>query len=189
MQGRVKPKSFCMKREILASLYLQQLRDLYSTEQQLLTVLPRLASAATAPALRTLLEAHLAQTYKHVTRLEVLLELVGAPHEGLTDPGIIPLLQESEAALQAAPDPDQMDAALIAAAQRLEHYEIAGYGCVRTYAELLGEWDAAQLLQATLDEEEAADDLLTDLAESSFVLPLNRLRQTLPRATSSCYVL
>jgi ferritin-like metal-binding protein YciE len=128
--------------------------------------LPKVAKAANNEELKAGIEAHLEETVEHVNRLEGLLEGLGETTRGPRCKGMEGLLAESADLLEEEADQDVLDAGIIAGAQRIEHYEIAGYGCARTYAELLGEEDAAAILQNTLDEEIATDQKLTDLAMS-----------------------
>ena len=155
-----------MKLESLKDLYLEQLKDLYSAETQLLDALPKLADAASAPDLKQAFSEHLRQTQEHVRRLERIFENLGESPKGHTCEGMKGLIREGDQMLGMKGEPAVLDAGLIAAAQRVEHYEIAGYGTVRTYAELLGHDDQVALLERTLDEEEQTDELLTRLAES-----------------------
>ena len=155
-----------MRNESLRELYIAQLKDLYSAEQQLLVALPQLANAATSPDLKQGFELHLAQTQGHVQRLEQVLAQLGESPEGKTCAAMQGLVKEGNEAIGENERGEVLDAALIAAAQRVEHYEIAGYGTVVTYAELLGEDEAAQLLNATLQEEGDTDKQLTALARN-----------------------
>jgi ferritin-like metal-binding protein YciE len=150
----------------LHDLYVDELKDLYSAENQILRALPLMAQAATAPALAAAFTGHLAETRVHVERLEAIFKKLDTTPNGKQCVAMAGLLSESEDLMGQRADPSVLDAALIAAAQRVEHYEMAGYGCVRTYARLLGEDQAADLLQETLDEEGTADKKLTHLAES-----------------------
>jgi ferritin-like metal-binding protein YciE len=155
-----------MKLESLKDLYMEQLRDLYSAETQLIEALPKMAESAAKPALRQAFINHLRETREHVARLERIFKTLGGKPTGQTCQGMKGLIQEGEEMIQARSDAEVKDAGLIASAQRIEHYEIAGYGTVRTYAELLGDQEAAKLLERTLQEEEEADDKLTDIAEA-----------------------
>jgi ferritin-like metal-binding protein YciE len=155
-----------MKLESLKDLYLEQLKDLYSAETQLVEALPKMAEGASASDLRKGFFDHLRQTQEHVARLEQIFNDLGEKPTGHTCEGMKGLLKEGEQMLKMKGEPEAKDAGLIAAAQRVEHYEIAGYGTVRTYAELLGRDEHARLLERTLQEEEEADELLTQLAES-----------------------
>jgi len=154
-----------MKLASLMELYVQQLTDLYSAETQLLKAWPTMAKAATAPALREEFESHLKETHGQVARLETIFDALDKSPKGKPCKAMEGLVKEGAEAIEEDMTPEVRDAALIAAAQRVEHYEMAGYGCVRTYAQLLGETQAAKLLQATLDEEGKTDHALTKLAE------------------------
>lgn len=155
-----------MKMESLQELYVSGLKDLYSAEKQLVKALPRMAKAASSDELRQALEDHLRETEGQVERLEQIFEELGASPRGKKCVGMEGLIEEGKELLEEDAEPEVLDAGLIAAAQHVEHYEIAGYGCVRTYAELLGYKAAAKLLQQSLDEEGAADKKLTALAQS-----------------------
>lgn len=150
----------------LHELYVDELKDLFSAENQLLKALPKMAKAASAPKLAAAFTDHLAETKIHIERLETIFNQLDTSPKGKKCKAMEGLLAEGQDLLAQDVDPSVLDAALIAAAQRVEHYEMAGYGCVRTYARLLGEEQAADLLQETLDEEGAADKKLTQLAES-----------------------
>jgi ferritin-like metal-binding protein YciE len=141
-----------------------QLADLYSAEKQLVDALPKVARAATHPRLREALEQHLEQTRGHARRLEEIFRGRGMSPPAEHCEGMEGLLKEGEEVVSASGDPAAKDAALIAAAQRVEHYEIAGYGTARTLADDLGLDEAKDLLQETLDEEARADELLTQIA-------------------------
>jgi ferritin-like metal-binding protein YciE len=151
----------------MEDLYLEQLQDLYDAEQRLTKALPNMAKAATAPQLKQAFKSHLSETKGHVNRLERCFELLGKKPKAKTCDAMKGLVTEGDAVIGATGDDDVRDAALIAAAQRVEHYEIAGYGCLRTFAMHIGQENAAELLQETLDEEEKADRLLTEIAEAS----------------------
>jgi len=155
-----------MKLETLHDLYVEELRDLYNAEHQILKALPKMAKAASAPLLAKAFTEHLAETKVQVERLETIFKTLDVSPKGKTCKAMEGLLEEGKDVMSEDADPTVMDAALIAAAQRVEHYEMAGYGCVRTFARLLGEDASADLLQKTLDEEGAADKKLTKLAES-----------------------
>jgi len=154
-----------MKLETLRDLYVEQLHDLYSAETQLVQALPKMAKAADNAQLQAAFKEHLTQTKGHVQRLEQIFKQLGEDTKGPACKGMKGLLSEGEEMIKMKGEPAAIDAGLIAAAQRVEHYEIAGYGCVRTYAKQLGETAGQKLLQQTLDEEGAADQKLTDLAE------------------------
>ena len=155
-----------MKLETLHDLYVDELKDLYNAENQLLKALPKMAKAASDPHLAQAFTDHLEETAGHVDRLEKIFKKLDASPKGKTCKAMEGLLEEGKDLMAEDAAPSVMDAALIAAAQRVEHYEMAGYGCVRTYARLLGYEEAADLLQETLDEEGTADKKLTDLAET-----------------------
>jgi len=155
-----------MKLESLRDLYVEQLKDLYSAETQLVDALPKMAEAATHPQLKTAFRDHLAETRQHVERLEKIFSGMNEKPKGETCEGMKGLVKEGEEMMKMKGEPEVIDAGLIAAAQRVEHYEIAGYGTVRTYAELLGEPEAVRILERTLKEEEMADEKLTQIAES-----------------------
>jgi len=149
----------------LEDLFVEQISDLYSAEQQLVEALPKMAEAATAPELKKAFNNHLAQTKGHVRRLEQVFQLMECDPASEKCKAMQGLLHEGEDMIKAKGDKSVKDAALIAAAQRVEHYEISGYGTARTFAEKLGESEAAQLLQETLEEEKEADLLLNQIAE------------------------
>jgi len=155
-----------MKLNTLEELYIDQLKDLFNAETQLLKALPKMSTAATAPELKKAFDEHLAETEDHIDRLKTIFKELEISPQGKTCKAMTGLLAEGSETISEDADPCVKDAALIAAAQRVEHYEMAGYGCVRTYARLLGHDDAADLLQTTLDEEGSVDKRLTDLAES-----------------------
>lgn len=154
-----------MHMESLQDLFVDQLRDLYNAENQLVKALPKLAKSSDSDELRSAFEDHLEQTKGHVERLETIFQKLGAKPGGKTCKAMKGLVEEGAEMMDEDAEPPVMDAGLIAAAQRVEHYEIAGYGCVRNYARLLGDEQAAKLLQQTLDEEMAADKKLTKLAD------------------------
>lgn len=148
----------------LRKLFLMELKDLYDAEQQLTKALPKMKKAASSANLQQAFEEHLEQTNTHVERLEQVFELMGEKARRKTCEAMKGLISEGEDAIKEIKDSDTLDAALIAAAQKVEHYEIAGYGTVRTYAMLLDQDDAAELLQQTLDEEGETDKKLTNIA-------------------------
>jgi ferritin-like metal-binding protein YciE len=152
--------------ETLRDLYVNELRDLHSAETQLVEALPKMAAAATSSQLKEAFTAHLEETEGHVTRLEEIFDALGEEPSGETCKAMEGLIAEGEEYVKASGDRDVRDAGLIGAAQRVEHYEIAGYGTARTLATRLGESEAADKLQTTLDEEEEADRKLTAIAES-----------------------
>ena len=150
----------------LKHLYVEELKDLYSAESQLVKAIPKMAKAATSGDLRAGFEAHLEQTKEHVTRLEKIFKALGESPTGKKCHGMEGLIKEGGELIAEAPVPEELDAGLISAAQHVEHYEIAGYGCASTYAKLLGEDQAASLLRETLEEEKETDKKLTQLADS-----------------------
>ncbi len=154
-----------MKLETLHELYIEELKDLYSAETQITKALPKLAKTATNPKLRQAFEEHLEQTRNHVQRLEQIFEGLEEKPTGKTCEGMKGLLKEGDEMAGEDGDTDVIDAGLISAAQRVEHYEIAAYGSVATYAELLGEDEAVELLNQTLEEEKQTDQKLTLVAK------------------------
>ena len=154
-----------MKLNTLKQLYIEELRDLHSAENQLLKALPKMAKGASSEELKLAFENHLDQTKVHVERLEEIFERLDETPKGKTCHGMKGLVEEGSEILEEDGEESVLDAGIIAAAQKVEHYEIASYGTVRTFAQLLGEDEAAELLQETLDEEGEADKLLTQLAE------------------------
>ena len=150
----------------LNDLYTEELKDLYSAESQLVVALPKMAKAASSPILKQAFEAHLEETKGHVKRLEQIFETLKGSPKGKKCKAMEGLVEEGAELIKEKADfePEVVDAGLIGAAQRVEHYEIAAYGTVRTFAQQLGYQEAARLLQQTLDEEEAADQKLTALA-------------------------
>jgi ferritin-like metal-binding protein YciE len=154
-----------MKMRTLQDLFVHEIKDLYSAEKQLLKALPKMTKAATSGELREALENHLAETEEQVNRLEEIMQAHEIPTTRVPKcKAMEGLIAEGEEALEADMEDDVRDAAIISGAQRVEHYEIAGYGCARTFAEHLGHQDAVRLLQETLDEEKAADEKLTHVA-------------------------
>jgi len=156
-----------MELDSLQKLYVEELKDLYSAEKQILQALPKMVKKATHPQLKAAFQEHLEVSQGHLQRLDQIFDALGKSPRGKKCKAMEGLIEEGKETMQEDMDDDVMDAALIAAAQRVEHYEIAGYGTVRTYAQLLGDKNAAKLLQQTLDEEGDADKKLTQLAESS----------------------
>lgn len=155
-----------MKIATLHDLYVDQLKDLYNAEHQLIKAMPKMVKSASSPKLVQAFSDHLVETNEQVERLDQIFEKLSVNPKGKTCKAMEGLLEECKEVTKEDYEPMVKDAALIAAAQRVEHYEMAGYGCVRTFARLLGEDEAADLLQETLDEEGAADKHLTTLAES-----------------------
>ncbi len=154
-----------MSHNNLKSLYVDELRDLYNSEQQLIKALPKMVKAANSDDLREGFEQHLEQTRQHATRLEQILSGLGEVVKGKKCKGMAGIVAEGGEIMSEDFQGALMDAALISAAQRVEHYEIAAYGAVHAYAELMGESEAASLLQQTLDEEKETDQKLTELSE------------------------
>ena len=155
-----------METNRLKHLYVEELKDLYSAENQMVKALPKMIKAATSEDLRAGFEEHLEQTKGHVSRLEEIFQALGESPKGKKCKGMEGLIKEGGEMIEEDPAPEELDAGLISAAQRVEHYEIAGYGCVSTYAKLLGEDEAESLLRETLEEEKKTDSKLTELAES-----------------------
>ena len=154
-----------MKLESMQSLFLHELQDLYDAETQIVQALPKMAEAASAPELKRGFEEHLRQTEGQVKRLEQIFQQLDTSSKGKKCKGMAGLIAEGEELIKEKADPDVKDAGLIACAQKVEHYEIAGYGSARTWAQILGNNQACQLLQQTLDEEGETDKKLTRLAE------------------------
>jgi len=154
-----------MQKDSLRELYIDELRDLYNAETQLVKALPKMAKGAANDQLRDAFEEHLRQTSEHVSRLEQIFEQLGEKASGKKCLGMEGLVKEGAETLKEEYGDDVKDAAIIGAAQRVEHYEMAGYGTVRTFAELLGENEHVSLLEQTLEEEKQADQKLTELAE------------------------
>ncbi len=154
-----------MKVDSLEELYVEELRDIYNAENQLLKALPKMAKHASSSALKEAFEEHLEQTEGHVTRLEQIFESLDKSPKGKTCKGMKGLIEEGSELLKAKGDESALDAGLISAAQRVEHYEIAAYGSLRTFAKTLGRDADVESLQDTLDEEGETDKKLTELAE------------------------
>jgi ferritin-like metal-binding protein YciE len=152
--------------DTLRDLFMDELRDLYDAEHQILSALPKMEERASDDELKRAFRSHLEETRGQVTRLEQVFEKCGEKPERKTCAAMKGLVAEGEEILKAKGDDDVIDAGLIAAAQRVEHYEIAGYGTLRTLARRLGFEEQARLLQQTLDQEGAADKKLTQIAES-----------------------
>jgi ferritin-like metal-binding protein YciE len=153
--------------ETLEKLYINELRDLYSAENQLLKALPKMAKGASSAELKEAFENHLAETETHVERLEHIFKDLEENPKGKTCHGMKGLIEEGSEILEEEGEESVLDAGIIVAAQKVEHYEMAGYGSVRAFAQLLGQEEAAQLLQTTLDEESKANELLSQLAETT----------------------
>ena len=156
-----------MKTKSLEELFHETLKDIYYAERKILRALPKMARGASSPDLRAAFQKHKEETEVQVERLQQVFELIGKPARGKTCPAIDGILEEGEEALQDFADSPALDASLIAAAQAVEHYEIARYGTLRRWAEVLGMKDAAKLLDQTLQEEGTTDESLTQLADGS----------------------
>jgi ferritin-like metal-binding protein YciE len=156
-----------MKQRTLRDLFLDQVRDLYDAERQLVKALPRMARAAGSPQLREGFEQHLRETEGQVSRLERVFEQLEHKPKGKTCEAMKGLVEEGKEIIDLKAPPEVRDAGLIAAAQKVEHYEIAGYGCLCTWAEQLGLHEAQRLLHETLEEEKRTDEKLTRLATES----------------------
>jgi ferritin-like metal-binding protein YciE len=154
-----------MDKNSLKGLYVEELKDLYSAENQLVKALPKMAKTATSDELREGFEEHLEQTKEHVQRLQEIFDKLGEKATGKKCMGMEGLIKEGSEVMGDDFEDAVMDAAIISAAQRVEHYEMAGYGSVIAYAEILGEDEAASLLKQTLEEEEETDEKLTELAK------------------------
>ena len=156
-----------MELDTLKDLYIEELKDLYSAERQLVKALPKMIKATKHAELKAAFKTHLQQTGEHAKRLEQICEELGVSARGKKCVGMEGLLKEGKDLIGEKPDPDVLDAGLITAAQHVEHYEMAGYGTCRTWARVLGRSSDEQLLQTTLDEEQQTDLDLTAIAESS----------------------
>ncbi len=162
-----------MEIDSLRKLYVEELKDIYSAEKQALQALPKMAKKAQNAQLKRAFEDHMAVTQEQVNRLETIFEGLGKAARGKKCKAMEGLVEEGKEVMQEDMEPEVMDAALIAIAQKIEHYEIASYGTVCSYARLMGEEQAAKLLQQTLNEEGDTDKLLTQLAESSINVEAN----------------
>lgn len=151
----------------LDDLFLDTLKDIYYAEKQIVKTLPKMAKAATAPELKAGFEKHLAESEEHVERLEQVFELIGKPARGKTCEAIIGIIDEGKSIMEDFKGTPALDAGLVSAAQAVEHYEIARYGTLKTWAQQLGHTEAVGLLDATLKEEVATDKKLTQVAESN----------------------
>jgi ferritin-like metal-binding protein YciE len=156
-----------MEMESLQDLMIEEMRDLYNAETQLTKALPKMAKKASNPQLRKAFETHLRETEGHVQRLQKIFDKLGKKPTGKKCAAMAGLVEEGKEMMGEDMDEETMDAALISIAQKVEHYEIASYGTVRTWANLLGDEQTAKLLQQTLDEEGKTDKLLTQMAEES----------------------
>jgi ferritin-like metal-binding protein YciE len=155
-----------MADDTLKTLYVDELRDLLDAEEQLIKAIPKMAEASASDALRSGFEQHLEQTKNHAARIEQILEALGEAPKGKRCKGMQGIVAEGKEMLDEDFEGALMDSAIISAAQRVEHYEIAAYGCVREYAKLLGESEAVSLLEQTLEEEKETDQKLTELART-----------------------
>ena len=155
-----------MKLDTVEQLYITELRDLYSAENQLLKALPKMAKGASSPELKDAFEKHLEQTKGHIERLEQIFQQLDENPKGKTCHGMKGLIEEGSEILKEDGEDSVLDAGIIVAAQKVEHYEIASYGSVRTFANLLIQTEAARLLQSTLDEESETNEILNGLAET-----------------------
>jgi ferritin-like metal-binding protein YciE len=164
-----------LKLESVKDLLIAELRDLHNAEEQLVEALPKMAEAASSTELKNAFTHHLEETRKHVTRLDEVFESLGEKASGETCQAMKGLVKEGEEFVHAKGQPDVRDAGLIGAAQRVEHYEMAGYGTARTLAKRLGLHDIAETIQKTLEEERAADEKLTTVAESDVNLAATRV--------------
>ncbi len=151
----------------LDDLFLDTLKDIYYAERQILKALPKMAKAAQSPDLRAGFEQHMQETEGHVERLEQVFELLGKPARGKTCDAILGIIEEGKSIMDEFKGTQALDAGLISSAQAVEHYEITRYGTLRTWAEQLGMSEAAKLFAATLEEEEATDSKLSELAVGS----------------------
>lgn len=156
-----------MQIDNLEKLFVEQLKDIYNAEKQIVRALPRMSKAAGDQELKKAFDTHLRDTEKQVDRLEQIFNDLGTKAQGKKCVGMEGLIEEAKELLQEDVDEAVLDAGLIAAAQKVEHYEMAAYGCLKTYARLLGNDTAVKLLEQTLSEEKNADQLLTDIAERS----------------------
>jgi ferritin-like metal-binding protein YciE len=147
-----------MSLDSLETLFIEELRDIYNGEKQIVRALPKMAKAAESPELEQAFTKHLRETERQVERLERILKDLGQAVRGKQCKGLQGILEEGKETLEKDNDASVLDAALIASAQKVEHYEIATYGCLRTYAQLLGHTQAVKLLEQTLSEEEAAEE-------------------------------
>jgi ferritin-like metal-binding protein YciE len=150
----------------LDDLFLDTLKDIYYAEKQIVKALPKMAKAAQSPELKAGFEKHLAETEGHVERLEQAFELIGKPARGKTCDAIVGILEEGKSIMEEFDGTVALDAGLVSAAQAVEHYEIARYGTLKTWAQQLGNLELVRLFDATLKEEIATDKKLTEVAES-----------------------
>jgi ferritin-like metal-binding protein YciE len=151
----------------LGELFEHEIQDLYDAEHRLTEALPKMAEKASCADLQKAFKSHLRETEQQVRRLEKVFEHLGKEPKRVTCDAMVGLIKEGQSVLDAKGDKDVLDAALIAAAQRVEHYEISGYGTARAFAQRLGNTEIADLLQETLDEEKSADEKLNEIAETT----------------------
>jgi ferritin-like metal-binding protein YciE len=165
LTGKIQKRGVSMAKNSLQELYIDELKDLFSAENQITKALPKMAKAASSDELRQGFEEHLEQTKGQIERLQQIFQMLGEKPTGKKCMGMEGLLKEGAEVMGEDYEDAVMDAALISAAQRVEHYEIAGYGAVIAYAEVLGESEQASLLRETLEEEKETDEKLTDLSK------------------------
>lgn len=158
-----------MSVDTIEKLFVAELKDLYSAENQITKALPKMAKAASSSELRSAFETHLKETEGQIERLDQVFEILGTSPRGKTCAGMKGVLEEGSEMLTETEEGDVRDEALISAAQRVEHYEMAAYGTVRSYAERLGKSQVVKLLEKTLEEEKAADQKLTDISQKVHV--------------------
>ncbi len=154
-----------MRVDSIDKLFIEELKDLYSAENQITKALPKMVNAASSKDLKKAFESHLRETEGQIERLVQICNILGTSPKGKSCEGMKGVLDEGSSMLHESAEGDVRDAALISAAQRVEHYEMAAYGTVRTYAQLLGQPQVAKLLEETLEEEKAADQKLTSIAQ------------------------
>jgi ferritin-like metal-binding protein YciE len=160
-------KFFSANLDNLRKVYIDQLEHLYSAETQITEALPKMIEKSTEPTLKKALQTHLRETYEHVSRLQEVLRQASGQIDSKKSKGIAALITEGHDVIKDSTDESVRDVGIIAAAQKVEHYEIAAYGTVRTYAEILGETTQAALLEQTLSEEKHADAVLTNISDSA----------------------
>jgi ferritin-like metal-binding protein YciE len=156
-----------MELESLKDLFVEELKDIYNAENQLVKALPKMAKAANSPELKKAFETHLEETKGQIERLDQIFENLGEKSRGPKCKGMEGLIEEGKHIMEEDAEPEVTDAGLICAAQKVEHYEIAGYGCLKTWAETLDEKEIVKLLEKTLNEEKETDKKLTELAEET----------------------
>jgi ferritin-like metal-binding protein YciE len=159
-------KEFNMSVDSIEKLFVEELKDIYSAENQITKALPKMAKASTSQELRAAFENHLEETRNQIKRLDQIFEVLGKSAKGKTCDAMKGLLQEGSQTIEETEEGEVRDAAMISAAQRVEHYEMAAYGTVRTFAELLGQKEAVKLLEETLEEEKKADQKLTSISKT-----------------------